>query len=151
MRAQSELDVESGCYPSVLRQEGKYSVVHPKQRNEKEAVCQEVSISIRPHDGHQGPDRGHNGRKLVSRLCKFGRGRYSYTTQVSDNMADNRNMAASADTHETSSSCEPTAVVALVLRLAPPRLATNLLSPQVLRDDGAGRMNCFSLEITRQI
>lgn len=35
-RAQSKLDVESGCYPSVLRQEGKYSVMHPKQRNEKE-------------------------------------------------------------------------------------------------------------------
>lgn len=31
--AQSQLDVESGSDSSVLGQEGKYSVVHPKQRN----------------------------------------------------------------------------------------------------------------------
>lgn len=45
---------------------------------------------------------------------------------------------------------EPTALVALValvLRFAPPRLAANLPSPQVLGDDGAVRMNCFSLKI----
>lgn len=39
--AQSQLDVESGCYSSVLRQEGKYSVVHPKQRNQEQGgFCQ---------------------------------------------------------------------------------------------------------------
>lgn len=41
---------------------------------------------------------------------------------------------------------EPTAVVALVLRFAPPRLATDLPSPQVLRDDGAVRVNRSSLK-----
>lgn len=40
---------------------------------------------------------------------------------------------------------ERTAVVALVLRLAPPRLAADLPSPQVLRDDGAVRVNRFDL------
>lgn len=52
------------------------------------------------------------------------------------------------ETQSSSSiSNEPTAVVALVLRLAPPRLAANLPSPEVLRDDGAVRMNGFSLKI----
>jgi len=42
---------------------------------------------------------------------------------------------------------ELTAVVALVLGFAPRRLAADLPSPQVLRDDGAVRMNRFSLKI----
>lgn len=37
-----------------------------------------------------------------------------------------------------------------VLRLVPPRLAANLLSPQMLRDDGAVRMNRFPLNITHK-
>lgn len=34
--AQAQLDVESGCYARVLRQEGKYGVVHSEQRDEEQ-------------------------------------------------------------------------------------------------------------------
>jgi len=33
--SQAQFDVQPGCYSSVFRQKGKYSVVHPKQRNEE--------------------------------------------------------------------------------------------------------------------
>lgn len=41
-------------------------------------------------------------------------------------------------------------MAALVLRLAPPRLAARILSPQVLGNDGAVRMNRLGLEINRR-
>lgn len=34
--SQPQLDVQPGCHSSVLRQEGKYCVVHPKQRDEEQ-------------------------------------------------------------------------------------------------------------------
>lgn len=51
-------------------------------------------------------------------------------------------------THKHRTTHEPTAVAALVLRLAPPRLVAHILSPQVLSNDGAVRMNRFGLEYT---
>lgn len=35
-RSQSQFDVKSGHHTRVLRQEGKHSVVHPKQRDEEQ-------------------------------------------------------------------------------------------------------------------
>lgn len=34
--SQTQLNVKSGCYTCVLRQEGKYGVMHPKQRDEEQ-------------------------------------------------------------------------------------------------------------------
>lgn len=35
--SQSQLDVQSGCHSSALRQECKHGVVHPKQRDEEQS------------------------------------------------------------------------------------------------------------------